>query len=102
MAHPVGTGPYMLKSGRARAKIVLEANPDYRGFTWDFQPTSDPAWDDALVKAMRGKQMPQIGRVEIRSSRKTSRAGSRSTRRSSTTSTLPATFRPQVFDADNS
>jgi hypothetical protein len=43
---------------------VLEANPDYRGFTWDFQP-SEPAWDDTLVKQMKGKKMPQVGRVEI-------------------------------------
>ena len=64
IAHPVGTGPYMLKSWSRRAKIVLEANPDYRGFTWDFQPSAD-AWDQALVASMRGKKMPQIDRVEI-------------------------------------
>jgi len=64
MAHPVGTGPYMLKSWVRSSKIVLEANPNYRGFTWDFKP-SEPAWDDALVKQMSGKKMPQIGRVEI-------------------------------------
>ncbi len=64
MAHPVGTGPYMLTSWTRRAKIVLESNPEYRGFTWDFAP-SEPGWDDALVKEMRGKQMPQVGRVEI-------------------------------------
>jgi ABC-type transport system substrate-binding protein len=64
MAHPVGTGPYLLKEWTRRAKIVLEANPNYRGFTWDFTP-SEPAWDDALVKQMKGKKMPQVGRVEI-------------------------------------
>jgi len=64
MAHPVGTGAYLLKEWTRRAKIVLEANPGYRGFTWDFTP-SEPAWDDALVKQMKGKKMPQVGRVEI-------------------------------------
>jgi len=64
MAHPVGTGPYMLKQWVRSAKIVLEANPSYRGFLWDFK-SSEPAWDDALVKTMSGKKMPQIGRVEI-------------------------------------
>jgi ABC-type transport system substrate-binding protein len=64
MAHPVGTGPYFLKSWTRRSKIVLEANPEYRGFVWDFA-ASEPAWDDALVKDMRGKKMPQAGRVEI-------------------------------------
>ena len=24
------------------SKIVLESNPEYRGFVWDFQPTEDP------------------------------------------------------------
>ena len=36
MSNPVGTGPYMLKQWIRSSKIVLEANPDYRGFTWDF------------------------------------------------------------------
>jgi ABC-type transport system substrate-binding protein len=64
MAHPVGTGPYLLTSWTPRAKIVLEANPSYRGFVWDFQP-SDEAWDRELIRAMKGKHMPQVGRVEI-------------------------------------
>ncbi len=64
MAHPVGTGPYMLKEWTRAAKIVLVANPAYRGFTWDFAATDHP-WDDTLVAAMKGKSMPQIGRIEI-------------------------------------
>jgi ABC-type transport system substrate-binding protein len=64
MAHPVGTGAYRLASWTRGAKIVLEANPVYRGFTWDFRP-SEPAWDDAVVAAMKGKTMPRIGRIEI-------------------------------------
>lgn len=66
MAHPIGTGPYILTEWRRGAKMVLVANPDYRGFTWDFAANpQDQAWDDVLIKDMRGKQMPQIGRVEI-------------------------------------
>jgi len=65
MAHPVGTGPYMLKSWVRRSKIVLESNPEYRGFTWDFAPSEPAAWDEQLVKDMRGKSMPQAGKVEI-------------------------------------
>jgi len=65
MAHPVGTGPYMLQSWVRRSKIVLESNPEYRGFTWDFAPSEPAAWDEQLVKDMRGKQMPQVGKVEI-------------------------------------
>ena len=46
------------------AKIMLEANPGYRGVTWNFQADGDPR-DKALVTEMKGKKMPQIGRVEI-------------------------------------
>ena len=64
-AHPVGTGAYMLKQYVPRSKIILEANPGYRGFIWDFKSTGGDPWDDMLVKQMKGKSMPQIGRVEI-------------------------------------
>ncbi len=63
-SHPVGTGPYMLQQYVPRSKIVLVANPDYRGFIWDFKSTGTD-WDNRLVKEMKGKKMPQIGRVEI-------------------------------------
>ncbi len=64
MAHPVGTGPYVLKEWVRGSKIVLEANPGYRGFVWDFA-ASEPAWDDGVIAVMKGKTMPQIGRIEV-------------------------------------
>jgi len=63
MANPVGTGPYVLKQWVRSSKIILEANPRYRGFAWDFK-SNDPA-DAPLIKEMKGKRMPQVGRVEI-------------------------------------
>ena len=63
MSNPVGTGPYRLAQWVRSSKIVLEAAPEYRGFTWDFAP-GQPG-DDALVAAMRGRRMPAVGRVEI-------------------------------------
>jgi ABC-type transport system substrate-binding protein len=63
MANPVGTGPYMLKQWVRSSKIVLEANPEYRGFVWDYK-SADPA-DAKLIAEMKGKKMPQVGRVEI-------------------------------------
>ncbi|WP_338847562.1 ABC transporter substrate-binding protein [Massilia sp. W12] len=63
--HPVGTGAYMLHEYVPRSKIALKANPDYRGFTWDFKG-EDTEWDKKIVAEMKGKQMPQIGKVEIR------------------------------------
>jgi len=63
-AHPVGTGPYVLKEWVRASKIVLEANPGFRGFTWDYEPGDDPA-DKAIAARMRGVKMPQVGRIEI-------------------------------------
>ncbi|RPE27438.1 ABC-type transport system substrate-binding protein [Acinetobacter sp. BIGb0102] len=62
--HPVGTGPYMLSKYVPRSKIELVANPDYRGFVWNFK-SSGTEWDNQLVREMSGKQMPQIGKVNI-------------------------------------
>ncbi|WAW09327.1 ABC transporter substrate-binding protein [Oxalobacter vibrioformis] len=62
--HPVGTGPYMLAQYVPRSRVVLVANPDYRGFTWNFESSGDPG-DDEIVRDMKGKEMPQVGRVEI-------------------------------------
>ncbi len=99
-AHPVGTGPYVLKEWTRAAKIVLEANPGYRGFVWDFA-ASDPAWDDALIAAMNGKRMPQIGRVEVSIIEEEQSRWLAFNQKELDYLALPATFRPQVFDADN-
>lgn len=64
MDHPVGTGPYYLKEWVRASRIVLEASPEYRGLTWDFAPSSDPE-DQKIIERLKGKTMPQIGRIEI-------------------------------------
>jgi ABC-type transport system substrate-binding protein len=63
MSNPVGTGPYKLAEWVHSSKMVLDANPDYRGFTWDF--TSDDPADQKIIAEMKGKKMPIVGRVEI-------------------------------------
>jgi len=62
MANPVGTGPYRLKEWRRAQKIVLEANPGFRDEKF---PESSRPEDRALMKEMRGKKIPAIGRIEI-------------------------------------
>ncbi len=62
MANPVGTGPYRLVEWRRGQKIVLEANPGYRDER--FPETGAPG-DRELIAAMKGKRLPQIGRVEV-------------------------------------
>ena len=66
MAHPVGTGAYILKQWVRRSKIVLEKNPNYRGHKLDTQYANpaDP-WDNAAIKSLAGKRLPLIDRVEI-------------------------------------
>ncbi|MFO1312220.1 MAG: ABC transporter substrate-binding protein [Burkholderiales bacterium] len=63
MSNPVGTGPFRLGQWIRSNKIVLDASPEYRGLAWDFKP-AQPG-DDKLVAQMKGKKMPQVGRVEV-------------------------------------
>lgn len=65
MAHPVGTGAYKLTKWVRGASISLEANPTYRGEIWDFKAGDDPE-DQRLVAEMKGKRMPQVGKIEIK------------------------------------
>lgn len=58
----VGTGPYRLKEWKQGSRMVLEANPDYRVLR--FPESRDPA-HAALTASMRGRNLPQIGRIEI-------------------------------------
>ena len=62
MSKPVGTGPYRLVEWRKASRLVLEANPKYRTIRY---PESTEPQHRALVDAMRGKALPQIGRIEV-------------------------------------
>lgn len=62
MANPVGTGPYRLKDWRRAQRIVVEANPGFRGIP--YVESSDPADRDVNAR-LRGKTLPLIGQVEI-------------------------------------
>jgi len=62
MANPVGTGPFRLKEWRRGQKIVLEANPNYRE---EYYADSSDLEDRERVTKMKGKRLPQVGRVEV-------------------------------------
>ena len=62
MANPVGTGPFRLAEWRRGQKIVLEANPDFRE---EYFPTAGEPADAPTIARMKGKRLPQVGRVEV-------------------------------------
>lgn len=62
MANPVGTGPFRLADWRRGQKIVLEANPNYRDESF---PAAGEPGDAALIARMKGRRLPQVGRVAI-------------------------------------
>jgi ABC-type transport system substrate-binding protein len=64
-AHPVGTGPYRLKDWRRSSRILLEANPGYRAEYFAAEPAPGDENGHMILAAMKGKQLPQVGRVEI-------------------------------------
>lgn len=64
--HPVGTGVYQLSKWVRGSRMVLEENPLHRAEVWDFAPNPDSDADEQrIIRQMRGKKMPQIGRIEV-------------------------------------
>ncbi|MCZ8075955.1 MAG: ABC transporter substrate-binding protein, partial [Paucibacter sp.] len=65
MEHPVGTGAWRLAEWRRSSRIVLEKNPNYREEFYQEQPPADKPELAAQVKALQGRRLPMIDRVEI-------------------------------------
>jgi len=65
MANPVGTGAFKLKEWRRGQRIVLEANPTYREEYFPELPPNADAEARAAYASMKGKRLPQVGRVEV-------------------------------------
>ena len=65
MAHPVGTGPYLLKQWRRSSLIVLERNPNYRERYYDAEPAADDAEGQALLARFKGRRLPLTDRIEV-------------------------------------
>src|SRR5256886_8444875 len=65
MRNPVGTGPYRLKEWQAGHRIVLEPNPGYRDERFSPAPSNADSGVKAVADWMKGKRVPQIGRIDI-------------------------------------
>ena len=63
--HPVGTGPFKLKSWRRSSMIVLERNPDYRERFYDAEPAADDAEGQAILARLRGRRLPIVDEVQV-------------------------------------
>ncbi len=63
--HPVGTGPFRLKSWRRSSQIVLERNPEYREVLWDAEPASGDTAGQAIAAALRGRRIPLVDEVQV-------------------------------------
>ena len=65
MEHPVGTGPFVLKTWRRSSQMVLERNPDYRERHYEAQPAPDDAEAQAIYARLKGRRIPMIDRVVV-------------------------------------
>ncbi len=63
-AHPIGTGPYVLRDWVRGSRIVLEANPQYRGEVFESAGADDPLSREIAAR-LRGQRLPLVGRIEI-------------------------------------
>ncbi len=102
MANPVGTGPYRLKEWRRGQKITLEANPNYREVYFPALPTDADAASKAVAAQMKGKRLPQIGRIEISIIEESNPQLLAFNSGELEYANVPADLVPKVLDANNS
>ncbi len=67
--HPVGTGPFLLKSWKRSSRIVLAKNPNFREVYYDEHPPESGPFSDARLTAvaaqLKGRRLPLLDEVAI-------------------------------------
>ena len=64
-SHPVGTGPYRLKSWKRSSKMVFEPNPNFREEYYSGDPTAGDTEGQAILAKLKGRRVPMVGRIEV-------------------------------------
>jgi ABC-type transport system substrate-binding protein len=63
--HPVGTGPFVLKTWKRSSRIVLARNPNYREVLYDEHPPENDARLQAVAAKLKGRRLPLLDEVAI-------------------------------------
>jgi len=63
--HPVGTGPFILKSWKRSSRIVLARNPNYREVRYDETAPAGDARLQAAAAKYKGQRLPLLDEVHI-------------------------------------
>jgi ABC-type transport system substrate-binding protein len=63
--HPVGTGPFRLIEWRRSSRMVFTRNPGFRDVLYDEHPAPGDAPREAIARALKGRRMPMVDRVEV-------------------------------------
>ena len=63
--HPVGTGPFVLKTWRRSSQLVFERNPAYRERHYEAQPAPGDAEAQAIYARLKGRRIPMVDRVVV-------------------------------------
>jgi ABC-type transport system substrate-binding protein len=65
MAHPVGTGPFVLAQWKRSSFIALERNPTYREELYDAHPPAADVRAQEIAAQLKGRRLPMVDRVEL-------------------------------------
>lgn len=65
MAHPVGTGPFMLSQWRRGSFIRLQRNPRFRTQVFDAEPAPGDEAAQAIARQLGGRRLPLLDQVEV-------------------------------------
>ncbi len=65
MAHPVGTGPFMLQEWKRSSRITLVRNPNYREAHYDAEPAAHDVQGQAILARMKGRRLPMVDKVVV-------------------------------------